>query len=374
MLTVEGLIGDLLIQHNCVVVPSFGGFVAQRVPAQIDTEKGVAVPPSKSILFNRQLINNDGLLIAAFAHGNKVEYAQAQTFVTEAIAGWEQQLKSGNRITIDRVGFLFLDNERNLCFEQDRFYNLLLASYGLGSVHFVSASDVEAKNTIEGVHTLVLLSESEMAAPVIEFNGEAIVPVAVENETAPIISIAAKKANKSWRYLAAACILPIAFYSFWIPMKTDVLESGIITLADFNPFYHYAPASYQRPSKHYHYNASKVLRQLATIPQNVATFSYEIDSDTYVPVRLMESVAEQPVSVPVAKALPTSSATSHIIVGSYSTRENAETLIHELKLKGIHATLLETDSKFRVSAGNGAEMAGLLPQLKAAGLSPWILK
>ena len=40
MLTVEGLIGDLLIQHNCVVVPGFGGFVAQRVAAQLDTAKG----------------------------------------------------------------------------------------------------------------------------------------------------------------------------------------------------------------------------------------------------------------------------------------------------------------------------------------------
>ena len=121
MLTVEGLIGDLLLQHNCVVVPSFGGFVAQRVSAQLDTEKGVMLPPRKSVLFNRQLINNDGLLIAAFAQTNQLTYADAQSEVNQVIATWNQALNAGQRIAIDRVGFLFLDAERNMCFEQDRF-------------------------------------------------------------------------------------------------------------------------------------------------------------------------------------------------------------------------------------------------------------
>jgi len=54
MLTVEQLIADLLLQHNCVIVPGFGGFVAQRLPAQIDIEKGQVHPPKKSILFNQK--------------------------------------------------------------------------------------------------------------------------------------------------------------------------------------------------------------------------------------------------------------------------------------------------------------------------------
>ena len=62
MISIEQLIGDLLIQHNCVIVPSFGGFVAQKISAKIDFKSGKILPPSKSLLFNRQLINNDGLL------------------------------------------------------------------------------------------------------------------------------------------------------------------------------------------------------------------------------------------------------------------------------------------------------------------------
>ena len=144
MLTVEQLIGDLLLQHNCVIVPSFGGFVAQRTSAKIDSAKGVIIPPKKSVLFNKQLINNDGLLIAALSQANSIPYSEAAGEVQAHINEWEARLQMGGRITIDRVGNLFYDQERNLCFEQDRFYNLLLESFGLSSVHFVSVADAEA--------------------------------------------------------------------------------------------------------------------------------------------------------------------------------------------------------------------------------------
>ncbi|MFN5984496.1 MAG: hypothetical protein ACK479_13600 [Fluviicola sp.] len=154
MLTVEQLIADLLLQHNCVIVPGFGGFVAQRIPAQIDTEKGQVHPPKKSILFNRQLIANDGLLIATYAQRLGVSFEHAQSTVNALIRSWDEQLRSEVRISIDRVGILYLDAERNICFEQDRFSNLLLQSFGLTSVRFVSSEDAlarESKNTVEHV-------------------------------------------------------------------------------------------------------------------------------------------------------------------------------------------------------------------------------
>ena len=47
MSTVEELIGDLLLRHNCVVIPSFGGFVAKKTSATIDYKNGVIYPPKK---------------------------------------------------------------------------------------------------------------------------------------------------------------------------------------------------------------------------------------------------------------------------------------------------------------------------------------
>ena len=43
---------QLLHQHDCVIIPDFGGFVAQYKPATLDSVTGFYSPPSKQILFN----------------------------------------------------------------------------------------------------------------------------------------------------------------------------------------------------------------------------------------------------------------------------------------------------------------------------------
>jgi hypothetical protein len=379
MMTVETLIGDLLLQHNCVVVPNFGGFVAQRVSAQIDFEKGLLLPPRKSVLFNRQLINNDGLLITAVAQENELSYPQATDKVDQTVANWQQQLLGGQRITIDRVGILFMDAERNLCFEQDRFFNLLLESYGLSAVHFIAAEDVAATETLANTKQLAeQLTEKEVVT-----KGD--VPVLQLTEETRIVPIGRSKTRKVVRYAAAACLLPIVFYSVWIPMKTDVLESGVLTLHDFNPFYKVPAASFKN-NGHYEIPSERVELQLTDLPAHVSTFAYELDEDTYIPIRVNErgSYEAQPenmgsqsetetVEPSVVANIPSTSG-SQVIVGSFSSRSNAEILVQTLRQKGFDAVIMEGGSTVRVSAGPGSAYSTLAPKLRAEGLEPWLLK
>lgn len=380
MLTIEGIIGDLLLRHNCVIVPAFGGFVAQRVGAQLDSANGTMTPPRKAILFNRQLINNDGLLIASYAQQNGVSYNDAQQAVNDSILRWDEQLKKGQRISIDRVGFLYLDAERNMCFEQDRFYNLLMESYGLGKIHFVSASDVEAKTTHEAVTEMV---REALTEPQVEFNPQHIEVVReAESDDAPIVVLKpTKKQVRVWRYAAAAAILPIAFYAIWIPMKTDVLESGMLSLSDFNPFHKNEAARYKEPKKHYripHVERSK--RQLEVLPENVSVYSFQLNESTFIPVRLRsENAAAEstatPVEAPQQVATPPQSLSgSYVIVGCFSNASNAEQLVKNLRAKGFDAKTLPGEGLTRVSAGDGAQFSQLQPKLQAEGLSGWILK
>lgn len=381
MLTVEGIIGDLLLQHNCVIVPSFGGFVAQRVGAQLDAANGTMTPPRKAILFNRQLINNDGLLVSSFAHHNKVDYSVAQAAVSEAITQWEETLKLGQRISIDRVGFLYFDHERNLCFEQDRFYNLLMESYGLGAIHFVSAADVEAKIAHEAVQEMV---REALTAPLVEFQPSEIGIVETEvSDEAPVIPMQQVRPARRWRYVAAAALLPIAFYSFWIPMKTDVLESGVLSLSDFNPFHKTVPAHYKAPAAAYDHTAKETTDQLAAIPEEVSVFSFSIDDDWFIPVRIREGnkTAPAPEAAPATQTeqpqpvvQPAATSGSYVIVGCFSSRANADNLVQSLRAKGFDAQTLEGKGLIRVSAGDGAQFSALQPKLQAEGLQGWVLK
>lgn len=381
MLTIEGIIGDLLLRHNCVIVPAFGGFVAQRVGAQLDTVNGTMTPPRKAILFNRQLINNDGLLIASFAQQNSVSYNEAQQAVSDVILRWDEQLKNGHRISIDRVGFLYLDAERNLCFEQDRFYNLLMESYGLSAVHFVSAADVEAKTAHEAITELVREAITE---PQVEFQPQHIEVVKEPtSEEAPIVVLKpTKKQTRVWRYAAAAAILPIAFYAVWIPMKTDVLESGMLSLSDFNPFHKSAPARYKAPKEQYRIpKRESAQRQLDEIPENVAVYSFQLNDNTFIPVRLhSENTTNETVSQTISEpqtavaSAPSVNSGSYVIVGCFSNASNAEQLVKTLRAKGFDAQTLPGEGLIRVSAGDGAQFGQLQPKLQAEGLSGWVLK
>lgn len=411
MLTVEQLIADLLLQHNCVIVPGFGGFVAQRLPAQIDIEKGQVHPPKKSILFNRQLIANDGLLIATYAQRIGVSFEHAQSTVNALIRSWDEQLRSEVRISIDRVGILYLDAERNICFEQDRFSNLLLQSFGLTSVRFVSSEDAQAresKNTVEQVLKTVEQQQEKKVETVNESKLESLektieteepkvvhfdftageiksIPIVSTDNSEAIIELPAKR-SRLVRYAAAAILLPLAFYSFWIPLRTDVLDSGVISLSDFNPLKTYKKGTYIEPTKTYKPKFTGVSEQVLKLSENVETYSLKISDDVYLEVKVTGAIADdsqvteiEPVAetIPEVKETPkkvTPNSSGKIIVGSYTSLATAQDLIQQLKANGFTPEVIDKDGKVRVSAGDASSSSVLVPKLKALGIDSWILK
>lgn len=372
MVTVEHLIGELLLRHNCVIIPSFGGFVAKQTSASIDYRNGLISPPKKSLLFNRQLINNDGLLIAELAVQNSIQYTEATESVRVLVEKWNTQLRNGERITIDKVGFLFYDQEKNICFEQDRFFNLLLESYGLGKVHFLTETDVQMvqKATIEKA-----ISEKTDAQPVIVFDTETEAQKTVQAEPVVIQHPALKSKTNVWRYVAAACFLPIAFYSFWLPMKTDVLQSGVISVNDFNPFHQNSEQTKVKSFKHAtHQTLSFSLDNLLTkADENFLDQPYNLSGD----LDFIE--VNQPAENTRNESVNSSGDFSReYIVGCFSSEENASKLIDALKQKGVNAYILDvTNGLHRISAGGAnsdAELQSVISAVQAAGQQGWILK
>ena len=380
MVSVEELIGKLLLRHNCVIIPSFGGFVAKQTGASIDYNNGVMSPPKKSLLFNRQLINNDGLLIAELAVSNAIDYNESTKVVRDLIESWNLQLRRGERITIDKVGFLFFDQEKNICFEQDRFFNLLLDSYGLGKVHFLSESDVQfAQKT--SIESAINDGEDKESQSAIVFNTESIFVNQEEKETVIIQHPALQTKTKVWKYIAAACLLPIAFYSFWLPVQTNVLESGMISVKDFNPFYHSENGKYaQQDLKLFDTNtADKTLTQsISELAEDVAVFSYKYNEDLYIPIRIPKTTVNKNV-VPENPSENNSTTNEfEFIVGCFASEENANNLVSLLKEKGFNAHITDvTNGLSRISAGKTSseqDLQTLIQESKAQGFDGWVLR
>jgi hypothetical protein len=380
MTSVEQLIGDLLLRHNCVIVPSFGGFVAKPVPASIDFDKGTMTPPSKSLLFNKQLINNDGLLINEFAQANAVDYVKAESEVTDLVRSWNEQLKNGSRIELDRVGILYRDSENNVCFEQDRFFNLLLESFGLGQVQFVAEEVVQKTEVKEEAKIIPIEKEIVPVAAVEEAKVEK-TDEAQEEIKVVEYPVIAKKRRSGWKYVAAACLLPLAFYSFWIPMKTDVLESGVLSINDFNPFYEKTEGAYEKSDLVGTIDETEdhvsVEDEIADISSDSDMYSYKVDEGEYKYVEVPEKEIPSNDFEPEVNENISSQA-MNFIVGCFGNESNAVNLVAKLKAEGFDARIVDFHNGLhRVTAGSALSIeafAQIKVKAQGAGYVGWTLK
>jgi len=134
MLEVTGYISELLFLHDCVIIPDFGGFVARHVPSGIDSSGVVLTPPSKSILFNRNLKNNDGLLANALMEKSGFSYTEAIAKINAFAKESENKLTINKRLELENIGILFIDQEKNIQFEPNADINYLLESFGFSAV------------------------------------------------------------------------------------------------------------------------------------------------------------------------------------------------------------------------------------------------
>ncbi|MEE3037100.1 MAG: SPOR domain-containing protein [Bacteroidota bacterium] len=143
-------ISDLLCEHNCVVIPQFGGFVANYSSARIDVNTNYMSAPKKSIVFNKSLQNNDGLLVNEIALCQGLTFKQAQKILKEYVLNLNESLKLYKKVYIDDVGSLLLTDENSLLFVQSDTRNHLLDSYGFNTIQYPKINRYTFKNELEG--------------------------------------------------------------------------------------------------------------------------------------------------------------------------------------------------------------------------------
>lgn len=122
----------LLYRYDCVVLPRFGAFLAQRVSAQIHQTTNVFSPPQKTISFNRQLQENDGLLANQIVKSESITYDKALQTIHEFVRNLKEVLETGEQVQIGAVGF-FYDQAGKVLFQPSYQKNYLLEAFGTAS-------------------------------------------------------------------------------------------------------------------------------------------------------------------------------------------------------------------------------------------------
>ena len=122
-------IKEILLLNDCVIIPDFGGFVANYKPATIVNNQFLS--PTKEIAFNNKLISNDGLLVNYISEAEGIDYYSAKQKLDSFVEETMLNLERNRNVYFEGVGYLHYDSRENLQFEPQVKQNLLVESYGL---------------------------------------------------------------------------------------------------------------------------------------------------------------------------------------------------------------------------------------------------
>ena len=352
LIKVDKHISDLLYAHDCVIVPNLGGFVANYAPAKIHLAQHTFTPPSKNIIFNKHLKNNDGLLANHIVTAENTSYPEALKYLHHFTSTTNVQLKNGAKVTIEDVGTLFLDAERNIQFEQGTI-NYLQDAFGLSRFQ----SPPIKRDTI----------------------GKRIEKEFIDRGPIP----AEKKKVNIKRLVALAIATPLVFAMIWIPLKTDLLKNS--SYSALNPFaVSGIPKNVVLENTKPDFSKNEV-SEPALLPNDTIKFS-GINSSAKNSQPVTTSIADSPI-VEAVKADSTHVAAKdpnldldlkfHLITGCFQIEDNANRFLTDLQSQNITASIIgKRNGLYVVSSGDYAtrkEAFMELKELKKSQPDAWLL-
>lgn len=127
-------IESLLLEHDCVIIPNFGGFVINVQDFKFDEKEAIIHPRKKSIAFNERLKSDDGILAMHIVKQNMI--SQKKAFESVAAFGKEMKdgLKNNEPLAFGNLGTFSLTEESKIVFEPNQTFNYDLDQFGLYSV------------------------------------------------------------------------------------------------------------------------------------------------------------------------------------------------------------------------------------------------
>ena len=286
----ENYIKELLFQHDCVIIPDFGGFVANIQSAKINKTQNSFSPPYKEISFNRDLKHNDGLLIGYVSRVKNIGFVDAKRLVDSFVKNLSLKLNKGKKVVIEDVGVLQMDKEKNIQFEPSNTINFLLDSYGLDHFNFDPLEEYDVTKRIQ--------KKFEERSP------------------------ASFLRRRTIRRIAIA--VPVIVALVLIPLKTNMLDFNA-DISSLNPF-------------------SKTEQVQPKTESTVSEKPIVEKTDIEKPVIIEKTITQQsPVSQPEK---PVSDLHYYIIAGSFLSENNAQRMKNQLAGQGFDPIVFKASNDF----------------------------
>lgn len=323
----------LLLENDCVMIPSFGGFVSHYTSARWLEEEGLFLPPTRSIGFNPQLIMNDGLLVQSYMTSYCTDFSDASKLVDKAVKELFNILHEEGKVEIHGIGDMNYTIHGKLQFQPYEDGLLTPRLYGLSSFE---------------------IDKIGRKAKAKENNVELSIPNPKVYEI---------RVNRSFlRTSIAVAAAIIVFFFMSTPVENTYVErsnyaqlipSELLEPFDNNPNIH-KTASVEQP------NVSTDLKSIET-PEanNTISGSLEVTAPQKRQEQLMPKAVKEVIipkkiekkSAPIKPEIASENKGSYyIITASVTNRADAQEMVNKLKSKGYSgASFIEGKERVRVS-------------------------
>lgn len=353
----ERFISDLLFVHDCVIVPGFGGMVANYRAARLNRSTHIIQPPSKHVGFNRHLVQNDGLLVAYVSSVANITYHQAQQQVEQLVSEMKKELAERGRLAWEKIGVFFYDSSGLLHFIPEDQENFLPDAFGLSAVQLKPIASVEQE-------------KEESSAEVI-----------------PLTPATSTVASTVWK-IAAAIALPIALgVGLWFSTGQGNTKFNFASLNPFNNKEVVASYKMLTPNERSVSESPAVTgwqEALQSMP-GASSITFDFVADRVADVGI-DVIVSKPVAVadstytkyetPTVK--PVSSGRFEVIGGAFGVEANAEKFLNELIAEGYEAHYAGKKGTLTLvsygSSSSQAEASSLLSKVRSSGRNGWIKK
>ena len=157
-LSIQKHVFELLKHHDCVIITGLGGFILNYRPAYINEITNKIHPPSKSISFNKNLSNNDGLLANYISSTEDISYDEACLEIMKFSRKAKLKLEKGETILFENIGELNQNTDKNIEFTINTLFNFNTNSYGLVSFQIAEIKTANPmKKFISAAAVIILL-------------------------------------------------------------------------------------------------------------------------------------------------------------------------------------------------------------------------
>lgn len=143
----------LLHDHDCLVIPGLGGFLAHPVAARFDADKGEWIPPGRDVVFNPKLTVRDGLMEQEIRRATGCSTDAAGALIDREVDAIRQALSAGNQVEFPGLGRLFQQADGLSGFAAEPRIGERYAAPGLGRIPWVdldaAAAEQDARPTVD---------------------------------------------------------------------------------------------------------------------------------------------------------------------------------------------------------------------------------